>query len=95
MIFVVGTSFSQNRDTANDHWLQQPFNKKTALLMVSKTDKTTLPRIERASINSNFYSNHVGFFCKQEIRLEKKIKIPFKFRLGSVSECDRLEGKGR
>lgn len=42
-----------------------------------------------------FYYSQLGFFCKQEIKLEKITKIPFRFRLGSVEDCDRLEGKRR
>jgi hypothetical protein len=44
---------------------------------------------------SNFYATQLGFFCKQEIKLEKLTKIPFRFRLGSVEECDKLEGKDK
>ena len=42
---------------------------------------------------ANFYITQIGFFCKQEIKFEKITKIPFRFRLGSVEECDRMEGK--
>ncbi len=44
-------------------------------------------------LSANFYVTQLGFFCRQEIKLEKITKIPFRFRLGSVSECDWLEGK--
>jgi hypothetical protein len=44
-------------------------------------------------IPSNYYSAHLGFFCKQEIKMEKVTRVPFKFRLGSVQQCDWLEGK--
>jgi hypothetical protein len=50
----------------------------------------TLPK---RVIPGNFYTQHLGFFCKQEIKFEALTKIPFKFRLGSVQEVDRLEGK--
>ena len=33
-----------------------------------------------------------SFFCKKEIQFEKSTGIPFKFRLGSVQQCNRLEG---
>jgi len=33
------------------------------------------------------------FFCKIEHKWEKKSRIPFKFRLGSVEYVDWLEGK--
>jgi len=34
-----------------------------------------------------------GFFCRQEWIMEKKIKVPVRFRLGTVSYVDYLEGK--
>ena len=51
----------------------------------------TIPGIMR--LRGDYYSSGLGFFCKQEIKLEKTIKIPFKFRLGSIQYCDRMEGK--
>jgi hypothetical protein len=51
-----------------------------------KSDKKTL-------IPQNFYLNQPGFFCRQEIKFYKSTGMPLKFRLGSVSDCDRLEGK--
>jgi len=44
-------------------------------------------------LSANYYASQLSFFCKQEIKLEKSVKIPFKFRLGSVDDCDRMEGK--
>jgi hypothetical protein len=44
-------------------------------------------------ISNNFYTQNLGFFCKRELQLEKATKIPFKFRLGSVQQCDWMEGK--
>ena len=44
---------------------------------------------------ADFYSKQLGFFCKQEIKMDKAIKIPFRFRLGSVEQCNWLEGKRR
>ncbi len=59
--------------------------------------KTTLqdkPIISASPIiSSNFYTQNFGFFCKKELQLEKITKIPFKFRLGSVQQCDWMEGK--
>lgn len=42
---------------------------------------------------SNHYSSNVGFFCKKELQLQNAIKIPIRFRLGSVAYCDAMEGK--
>lgn len=44
-------------------------------------------------IPTNFYSSHLGFFCKKELQIESSIKLPFKFRLGSVAYNDWMEGK--
>lgn len=42
---------------------------------------------------SNYYSSNLPFFCKQELQIQKLTKVPIKFRIGSVEEVDRLEGK--
>ena len=41
----------------------------------------------------DYYASNVGFFCKKEILVQKTIKFPVKFRIGSVLYCDALEGK--
>src|SRR4030095_433221 len=46
-------------------------------------------------VSADFYSKNLGFFCRQEWKVEKVIAIPLRFRLGSVAEVDRLEGKNR
>ena len=40
-----------------------------------------------------FYYSQLGFFCKKELKFEAATKVPFKFRLGSVTYNDWLEGK--
>jgi hypothetical protein len=45
------------------------------------------------TVPPNFYADKLGFFCKKELKLEKKIKIPFRFRLGSLNYVNQLEGK--
>jgi len=53
----------------------------------------------KASLNmlvpSDYYTQHFGFFCDKELKLEKTTGVPFRFRLGSVESCNKLEGKIR
>lgn len=44
-------------------------------------------------IPANRVVTHFGFFCKRELELEKTIRLPLRFRLGSLEYCNRLEGK--
>lgn len=46
-----------------------------------------------SSISHDFYTQHFGFFCRQELRLEKTSGLPLRFRLGSLKDCNALEGK--
>ncbi len=44
-------------------------------------------------ITQDYYTRNFGFFCKQELRVEKAIKFPLRFRLGSLQQCNYYEGK--
>ena len=94
MIFVVSAVFSQS-ETINtrgllfEYFVKRPV--KTYPLSI-----VNAANIKPATIYlpADFYITQIGFFCKQEIKFEKLTKVPFRFRLGSVEECDRMEGKG-
>ena len=92
MIFVANAIFSQKLpDKHICLLLQKPFrfDKGTNLLL------TQLPisSMNRAVIPPDFYIRQLPFFCRQEIKFEKVTRIPFKFRVGTVEDCDRMEGK--
>jgi hypothetical protein len=44
-------------------------------------------------IPSNLQVQRWGFFCKQELKFEKFTKFSLRLRLGSLQQCNYLEGK--
>jgi len=41
----------------------------------------------------DFSTCHYGFFCKQEMKIEKATNLPIRLRLGSLQQCNYYEGK--
>ena len=48
---------------------------------------------EKEVVSPKFYTSNLGFFCKQELKIQAITKIPVKIRVGSVQYCDWMEGK--
>lgn len=44
-------------------------------------------------LSSAFYTQHLAFFCRQELKLEHIVHTPVKIRAGSVDACNYLEQK--
>ena len=85
MIFVGGSAFCQKNTSFFPCKILPGYTNKQAI-----TDPAIMIK---QSIKPDYYVTQLGFFCKQEIKFEKATRIPFKFRLGSVQYCDRMEGK--
>jgi len=95
MIFVTTNIFSQNLLPQKGLLLlsKKPVNSLSALVL---SDQLSVKKSNAEPfLSPHYYASQLGFFCKQEIKFEKFAKIPVKFRLGSLEECDFLEGKRR
>ena len=93
MIFVTGGIIAQTTlyKSPLQLNLQKPINPLPVRFLFSKSLLDSLAL--KPFLSPGYYAAQLGFFCKQEIKLEKTVKIPIKFRLGTVEDCDRLEGK--
>ncbi len=65
----------------------------TSLYVMDKDVQKRNGRLINNPVPENFYTCNFGFFCKQELLVEKAIKIPLRFRLGSLQQCNYYEGK--
>ena len=44
-------------------------------------------------VAEDFSTCTYGFFCREELKIEKATKMPIRFRLGSLAQCNYYEGK--
>ena len=50
---------------------------------------TTYPQC----LSPAFYTQHLSFFCRQELKMEHSLRTPLKIRVGSIDACNYLEQK--
>jgi len=58
-----------------------------------KADSVIIKQKSLFVLSPSFYSNHLTFFCNNELKLEKITSVPFRFRLGSLDYVNYLERK--
>jgi len=44
-------------------------------------------------LSDDFATCNYGFFCREELKMEKAVKLPIRIRLGSLEQCNYYEGK--
>ncbi|MGB3547309.1 MAG: hypothetical protein WBA17_10060 [Saprospiraceae bacterium] len=69
------------------------------LTAVAVEDHYMVP-VDEPALRSNFLAprfdaSSLAFFCRIELKIDRAVGMPFRFRLGSVDYVDRLEGKRR
>ena len=84
MIFVEKLAFAQKNDY---------FKKDTLAIQHISTTSTFPSNPLLKSIPENYYLQNIGVICKQEWKFEKATKIPLRIRMGSLQQCNWLEGK--
>ncbi len=95
MIIVGSAAFAQIKPAEkNNLLLSLQFKREAFQSFLLMQPPLTLPK-PATSIRPDFYAKQLGFFCRQEIEMDKAVKIPFRFRLGSVEQCNWLEGKNK
>ncbi len=97
IIFFLPALFS-TAQTVKNSTLPIPANKQLkgalAIVLYKKENRNSFfvsPAIN--TITSNYYTQHFGLICKKELALQKATKLPLYIRLGSLQQCNYLEGK--
>ena len=103
-VIVIVSSFSAN----SQQLALQDFNKISASqFSISKSSEKkyviapTLPvkreymPIHGQNIPVDNYTRNFGFFCKEELQLQKRSGLNFSLRLGTLDYCNMLEGKNK
>ena len=81
-------------------WRKKNTGPPDSMIMILKRDCDSSGKLLTPSfvfyipvLSADHYSNHLGFFCKKELQLDKITRVPLRFRLGSLEYVNWMEGK--
>lgn len=79
----------------NTVWAQQKVVEPKVSHPIDLTVNTfnTEKRTALQPLPAAFYTQHLAFFCRQELNLEHTLHTPIKIRAGSIDACNYLEQK--
>lgn len=71
----------------------KPFQSQFGIVSILRaTDCTRPPAFNLLNLpTGSTYINNLGFFCRYELKLDKVLAVPVRFRLGSKEYVDQLE----
>ena len=58
-----------------------------------ETSKPDRQPLKQQQLLNTYTVEDLAFFCRLEVKIEKKLLMPFKFRLGEVQYTEQMEGK--
>ena len=88
-IIAIGGTFIAAQLQAQS--LQRNINHPSTVMLQS-ADSTTVKK-HVFSMNGDYYVRNLSFVCRQEWKLEKATRLPLRIRVGSLQQCNYLEGK--
>ena len=88
---IIGKSIPQLRQTTQPTPTLNFWNQ-ISLTSVSEKQKSQV-LASPATFPQWYSENHLPFFCKMEVKMEKTFKFPVKVRLGEVQYVEKMEGK--
>jgi hypothetical protein len=98
LLFSCLFSSAQNTTSLKLNYYTFPLKNKlkasdTAIHFISSISLFTNLENLKPPVSRNFSTCTYGFFCREELKIEKITKVPIRFRLGSMAQCNYYEGK--
>lgn len=72
---------------------QFPAPKADTVRPVILLSQMQIPERKKLLVAPDQHTQHFGFFCRQELKLDRRTPIPVRVRLGSMEQCNFLERK--